>query len=150
MALPDYTQLGNGFTAYPDFYRPRYQPVGLPSYNADHPFLDPNYAYGGNANQQQSEYFDLSANQDPQAYYALWLAQNGYDDNSNRSKLARGLYDRFQQGYAGAQLLSPELQWTDYLSQQNLNNVIGGLSYENQGIDVGRYQGRDRWGLRGG
>lgn len=151
MALPDYTTIGQGgFAVSGDYYRPVYTPQTSPSYTAANPYYDPNYQYGGNPNQVNTEMFDLMANNDPEAYYNYWLAQHGFAGNRPQDKLARGLYDRFQQGYSAAQLVSPELRWTDYLGQQNLSGLTGNLSYEDQGIDVGRYQGRDRWGLRGG
>lgn len=173
MALPDYTGQGQGggrrrqqpsgvqpganWAVYqPGWFSTdasgmeNYTPQGNPDYGPRHPYLDPNYSYGGATGHQNTAFFNIAANGDPQAYYGLWLAQNGYDDNSAQSKLARGLYQRFQQGFSAAQLESPELTWRNYLDQQNLGQIMGGMSLENMGVDTGRYTGRDRWGLRGG
>lgn len=151
MALPDYSPISaGGFDVSGNYYRPRYTPQMAPNYTAQNPYYDPNYGYGGNPNQPNTEMFDIMANQDPQTYYEYWLAQNGFGGNRSQDKLARSLYDRFASGYGSAQLVSPELRFTDYLPQQNLQQHLDQLSLENQGVDVGRYQGRDRWGLRGG
>ena len=174
MPLPDYTsqqnqgqgrrhqqptgvQAGSNYSVYaPGWFNTdannmsQYTPQADPNYNPQHPYFDPNYSYGGAAGHQNTAFFNIAANSDPQAYYGLWLGQNGYDANGAQAKVARGLYQRYQQGYGAAQLLSPELTWKDYLGQQNIGNDINSMSLENTGVDTGRYTGRDRWGLRGG
>lgn len=145
-----YSVYAPGWFTTDQFGMSNYTPQSSPNYTAEHPYLDPNYSYGGAAGHENTAFFNIAANADPQAYYERWLAQNGFDTNGAQSKLARGLYQRYQAGFGAAQLGSPELTWTDYLNQQNIGQTINSMSLENQGIDTGRFTGRDRWGLRGG
>ena len=69
-----------------------------------------------------------------------------------RARTAQGLYQQSQTGYK--QVLANKnlhLWYPEYLKQTDIEGIIGGFSYESQGLDPQRFGGtKYRWGMRAG
>lgn len=138
---------------------PGYQgPVQGPQTSPQHPFFDPNSNYaqtgrqygtlqGGPGNSALNNY---GTDVNPQGYYLAQLNQRGLGGLDAKSQAAQGMYKDAALGYQAAKTKNMELWFPEYLEQWDPQNVIDQMSDEQLGIDRSRFQGRDRWGMRGG
>lgn len=126
--------------------------MALPDYSPGG-FYDPGSSYPGQNNAQMppgmKNFYGTGV--DPQAEYMTRLQSMGLGGLGSRARVAQALFPRFQQGYNMAKLNKNfELFFPEYLDQTNIQKILGGMSYEAQGLDQGRFSGRDRWAMRGG
>lgn len=93
---------------------------------------------------------NLWAGENPQAYYYSALNERGLGGLDARSQAAQGMYKDVALGYQAAHTRNMELQLPEYLQGWDPNSVLDQMSEEQLGINRSQFQGRDRWGMRGG
>jgi len=129
----------------------------LPNYNGNSGFYDPGKNYtsiAGQANFQDVNpllYQSYGTDSNPQGVFRAGLAKLGLGGLGSRARAAQGLYGQVQQGYNAAKAGSnAELFFPEYLDQARVGDIFNSLSYEQQGLDTGRYGQRSyRWSMRG-
>lgn len=129
---------------------------------ANHPFFDPNSQYlvpgvRGDLQNPSKVRSDLSnvvgqqygTVENPEGYYLALMNKLGLGGLDARSQTAQGLYKDYQGGYAAAQFTTPNLFFPEYMGGQNVQGLIGNMSYNQTGIDPQQWSDRTRWGMRG-
>lgn len=114
------------------------------------PWLDTNNNYGWTGTPfQQTPLGDIANNDfNQEGYWTRFLNEQGFGGVGSRNELGRGLWNRAQQGYAGAKTQNPVLKWTDYLKTIDLGQIAAGMSPQARGENTQRYTGPLRWQFR--
>jgi len=130
--------------------------MALPDYSRGSGFYDPQSTYAGsrgtlNVEQQiPGLYQSWGTDTNPQGVWEKMLAKRGLGGLGSRAQTARGMYNQSQAGYRGAMANNFELMYPEYLDTVNLDKILASQSFEQQGLDSGRFgQGKYRWGQRG-
>lgn len=139
----------------PTVYNPQAtQPA--PSDYVNHPFYDPATNYQTNPTHQQAfqpgtaaHNIYSSSGEGMEGYYYDLLNQQGLGGTDSRSQAAQHMLQDYQRGYSAAKLKNADLWFPQYMNGQNPNAFLDQMSNEAIGIDDTRFQGRDRWGMRG-
>jgi len=122
MALPSYT---SGV-----FYRPG------DSYGWDQSF---DWWSGIGSGQRQAQ-------DNPADYWERILAEQGFGGFGTRANAAHGILNRAQQGYGAATLTNPELRWTDFANNLDINHILNQMGGEARGENPQKYAPMDvRW-----
>jgi hypothetical protein len=127
----------------------------LPNYNRGSGFYDPGKSYLSRAGtpplQAEPGFMDpYGTNDNPEGYFQQYAVNQGFGGLGSRARTAQGLYGQAQRGFAAAQAGSNvNLFFPEYLDQLEFSKLVNNLSYEGQGLDPSRYQGRYRWQTRG-
>lgn len=87
-------------------------------------------------------------NTNRQAGWTRYLAQKGYGGTDNRNDWARSLYSRAGAGYEAALGDDPELKWTDFMKNLDLDQIYANQSNEARGISPQRFVQPPRWLMR--
>jgi hypothetical protein len=132
--------------------------VTSPQTSSQHPFFDPNSNYAQTGRQYgrlpggpgSSAVNIYGTDVNPEGYYYATLNERGLGGLDARSQAAQGMYRDAALGYQAAKTRNMELWFPEYLEQWNPSQVLDQMSNEQLGIDDSRFQGRDRWGMRGG
>jgi hypothetical protein len=140
MTLPDYSRSGfyDPTKDYPGYLQPQY-----PTFNVAGP------------SPVMQQLYRSAATDDPdlaRAEFNRRLADLGLSGTGSRARAAQGLFGEAWGGYQQAKLRKNfNLFFPEYLDQTDLDRVIGSQSYEEQGLDPGRFgQGKYRWSMRRG
>lgn len=132
----------------------------LPNYNNGSGFYDPGKNYQsalspqGGVNLQNvsnTGYQAYGTNDNPQGVYLSYLAKRGLGGLGSRAQAAQGMYGQVQKGYQAAKADNNfELMFPEYLDQARVEDIFNSQSYDQQGLDMGRYGQRPyRWSMRG-
>lgn len=130
--------------------------MALPDYSGKSPFYDPAYSYPGSfgtLNVEQSTpglYQTWGTDVNPQGVFLSRLTKLGLGGLGTRARTAQSMYGQTQQGYKAALANNFELMYPEYLDTLNINDIMDRQSFEQQGLDPGRFgQGPYRWAQRG-
>ena len=121
-------------------------PTGSNTYN----YFNPRSTYGGSylpgkfASTGVGDYY-LEQNQE--ASFTRWLAENGYRDFTAPGEFARQQYGKVRTGYEAALGTNPDLKFRDYLNQTgpSLRNQYQRLTPEQRGENPSIYAPRARY-----
>ncbi len=121
-------------------------PTGSNSYN----YYDPGSTYGGQygpggwSSTQTGQYY---LEQNPEAAFTRWLAENGYRDFTAQGEFARQQYGKVRTGYEAALGSNPNLSFRDYLSQTgpSLGQQFARLTPEQRGENQSLFAPRARY-----
>lgn len=137
----------------PATYTP--QPIGRNPDVSNHPFFNPNVNYTTDPSRQQSltpgslAYFNYATDVSPEGYYYGILNERGMGGTDARSQSALGMFRDYARGYQAAKMKNKDLWFPQYMEGQDIEGTLSAQSNEALGIDDRRFQGRDRWGMRG-
>jgi hypothetical protein len=129
MALPNYTQNSGGF-------------------------YDPNHSYTGINQPQQFQGLSqqiYGTNESPEAAFYGYATRKGLGGMGSRAQQFQGMLPQFRRGYEAAKMYNnANLYFPEYLDQARVMDTFNNMSYEQQGLQPGRFQGRYRWQFRPG
>lgn len=121
--------------------------MALPDYSKNK-FYDPKSSYGWDPSFKGSRLSDFWFKQNPEFEWTKYLADQNLGGLDNKSDAARGMFGRMSAGYGAARGSNMDLSFRDYLSGQDMQGTLAGMSSEEKGMNRSRYVGRDRWALR--
>lgn len=139
MTLPDYS--GGGFydpqKSYTGYLQPQY-----PAHNIS----------SGSGPMDDALFRSHTTDIDPRSEYLRRLSKMGLGGQGSRAKSFQGMYNDVASGYGQAKIGSNiNLYFPEFLDQTDLQTQFDNMSYEQQGLDPGRFgQGKYRWGQRSG
>jgi hypothetical protein len=116
MALPNYNTRGNML----------YDPSSKYGWSNDWDYL------GGLIGQEQAQ-------NDPQSWWTRMLAEQGLGGFNTNSTVAKGLFGRAADAYGAAQLTNPELRWTDFAGNLDLQKLLADMSPQERGENQSNY-----------
>lgn len=110
MALPSYGGRGNLL----------YDPSSNYNWNQDWDYLSGLVGQG-----------DAQAN--PESFWTRLLGERGYGGFGARDTVARGLFGRVADSYGAARLTNPELKFTDFAGDIDINRLLTQMSPQERG-----------------
>ncbi len=118
------------------------------------PFYNASNSYGATQNFNGSEWTKALYDQNPDAYWTRWTAQNGVGQGDSAfEQYVRAQRGRAVEGYEAALGTNPLLRFQDYVDQYlNMDQIrsgFSGLSAAQRGERQGQYAPNGRYVMRG-